>query len=301
MSLALVSDDMPGNDTAHSAIVMAGKPVAAEIRKRCSTEIASLQQRFEVLPGLAVLRAGHDPASVNYASRITQSVTSAGLKVTVEVLPENATRAAFQAELGRLSVLPEIAGIIVQMPLPKHITLQDVIDVLDPDKDVDGIHPLNAGRLVLGLDCYAPATPSGGIALLDYYKIPIEGRRAVVIGRSDVVGKPFVQLLLARNATVTVAHSRTQDLAQLMSEAEIVACAVGKPGFIKGSWLRPGVAVLDFGASMVDGEMRGDVEYEAAVNVAGAITPVPGGTGPVTNAMLLLNTVKAIRKAMKAS
>lgn len=301
MSLALMEDTQPdtGQQT-ESAIIMAGRPVAAGIRKKCGEEIAALVNRYGILPGLAVVRAGDDPASVSYADRITQSFAKAGLTVTVEALPANASRAMLQAEIGRLSVLPEIAGIIVQMPLPQHITLQDVIDVLDPEKDVDGIHPANVGRLALGLDCFVPATPLGGMALLDYYGVPIEARRALVIGRSDVVGKPLAQLLLARNATVTVAHSRSTDLPGLIREADIIACAIGKPAFVKADWLKRGAAVLDFGASMVDGQMTGDVAFEEAVKVAGAITPVPGGTGPVTSAMLLRNTVKAIRRALKA-
>ncbi len=300
MALAFAEDTQSETGRADSAIIMAGRPVAAEIRKRCAEEIAALASRFGLLPGLAVLRVGSDPASVSYAERITQLFATARLDVHVVAMPANASRAMFQAELARLSFFPQIAGVIVQMPLPQQIAIQDVIDVLDPDKDVDGIHPLNAGRLALGLDCYVPATPMGGIALLDYYGIKIEGKHALVIGRSDVVGKPLAQLLLARNATVTIAHSRTQNLPSLVAEADIVACAVGKAGFLKGEWLKPGAAILDFGASMADGRMCGDVDYEQAVRVAGAITPVPGGTGPVTNAMLLRNTVKAISKRIKA-
>jgi methylenetetrahydrofolate dehydrogenase (NADP+)/methenyltetrahydrofolate cyclohydrolase len=300
MTVALAGESQSETDRDESALLMGGRPVANVIRKRCGEEIAALIERFRLLPGLAVVRAGDDPASLHYAERITQSFSAAGLTVTVEALPASASRAMLQAEIARFSVLPEIAGIIVQMPLPQHITLQDIIDVLDPDKDVDGIHPLNAGRLVLGLDCYVPATPSGGIAMLDYYGIQIEGKNALVIGRSDVVGKPLAQLLLARNATVTIAHSRSVNLPGLVRDADIVACAIGKAGFIKGDWLKPGAAVLDFGASMVDGQMCGDVDFDEAVKVARAITPVPGGTGPVTSAMLLSNTVKAIRRALRA-
>jgi methylenetetrahydrofolate dehydrogenase (NADP+)/methenyltetrahydrofolate cyclohydrolase len=169
--------------------------------------------------------------------------------------------------------------------------------VLDPQKDVDGTHPINIGRLALGLDCYVPATPAGGMALLDHYKIPVEGKRAVVVGRSWVVGRPLSQLLIQRNATVTIAHSRTRDLPALLREADLVAAATGKPGLITGDMLKDGAVVLDFGASMVDGKMTGDVDFKSAAGVAGAITPVPGGTGPMTNAMLLSNTLKAIRRS----
>lgn len=281
------------------ALVLAGRPAAHEIRRQCAEEIRALRAHYRVLPGLAVLRIGEDPASVTYAGRIVQSFSSAHVDVRVITLPANASRAMLQAELGRLSVLPDTAGIIVQMPLPPHIDLDAVIGVLDPEKDVDGIHPVNVGRLSLGLDCYVPATPAGGMALLSYYGIPVEGKRAVVIGRSNVVGKPLAQLLLACNATVTIAHSRTADLARLVSESDIVASATGKPGLIKGHMIKPGAVVLDFGAAVVEGAMTGDVEYEAALQRASAITPVPGGTGPMTNAMLLKNTVKAIHRRLQ--
>jgi methylenetetrahydrofolate dehydrogenase (NADP+)/methenyltetrahydrofolate cyclohydrolase len=254
--------------------------------------------RYGRLPGLAVVRVGQDPASVNYAERITKSFGTAGLSVTEIELPESASRALLQAEISRMNVLAEIAGIIVQMPLPDRMGLDTVIDVLDPQKDVDGIHPVNIGRLTLGLDCYVPATPAGGMAILDYYGIGLEGKNALVIGRSGVVGRPLSQLMLARNATVTIAHSRTRNLPELIAEADVVASAVGKPGFVRGANLAEGAVVLDFGAAEVDGKMTGDVDAEGAMGRVSAITPVPGGTGPVTNAMLLKNTIKAIKRAL---
>jgi len=283
-------------EESESPIIMTGREVAGQIRRRCAEEIEALRARHSILPGLAVVRVGDDAASVSYAERITQSFDKAGLKVTVIALPGSASRSLLQAELARLNVLQEIAGVIVQMPLPLHIGLDAVIDVLDPQKDVDGIHPVNAGRLTLGLDAYVPATPAGGIELLDYYGIPIEGKQALVIGRSSVVGKPLAQLLLARNATVTIAHTRTRNLPELIAEAEILASATGKPHLIAGDNIRPGSAVLDFGAAIVDGRMVGDVDYDSALPRVSAITPVPGGTGPVTSAMLLKNTIKAIKR-----
>lgn len=277
-------------------LILAGGPVAKEIRTKCAEEVRALRSRHPILPGLSIVRLGDDPASLNYAKRITQAFEGTGLRADILALPHNASRHELQAELGRLSVLPQYAGVLVQMPLPPHIGLDAVIDVLDPDKDVDGIHPLNAGRLSLGLECYVPATPAGGLALLDHYGIGVEGKRALVIGRSDIVGKPLAQLLLARNATVTVAHSRSKDLGALIAEADIVAAAIGKPGLVQGSMIKPGAVVLDFGAAMVEGHMKGDVDYEGALERAGAITPVPGGTGPMTNAMLLRNTIQAIKK-----
>jgi methylenetetrahydrofolate dehydrogenase (NADP+)/methenyltetrahydrofolate cyclohydrolase len=176
------------------------------VRRQCAEEVAALQARHALLPGLAVVRVGEDPSSVQYAERITRSFSEAGLTVSVITLPANASRAMLQAELGRLNVLAEIAGVLVQMPLPAHIRPDAVTEVLDPNKDVDGIHPINIGQLSLGLDCFVPATPEGGVELLDYYGIPVEGKRALILGRSSVVGKPLAQLLLARNATVTIAH-----------------------------------------------------------------------------------------------
>lgn len=277
-------------------LLLDGKLVARQIREQCAREAAELKARYGLLPGLGVLRVGSDPASVSYSARIAKAFGEAGVPVTIEELPTNASRALFQAELGRLNVLPEVAGTIVQMPLPQHIGLDALVDVLDPEQDVDGIHPVNIGNLTLGLDAYVPATPAGGMALLDYYGLKVEGLNALVIGRSGVVGKPLAQLLLARNATVTIAHSRSRDLDALIAGADLVASAVGSPSLVKGSSIKPGAIVLDFGASMVEGHMTGDVEFDVAASRASAITPVPGGTGPMTNAMLLRNTLTAIKR-----
>jgi methylenetetrahydrofolate dehydrogenase (NADP+)/methenyltetrahydrofolate cyclohydrolase len=293
-------DSIPPDRYASNALILDGRLVAREIRRRAAEEITPLIARFRILPGLGVVRVGEDPASVSYARRIQESFASVGVPVSIITLPANASRTMLQAELSRLNVLPEIAGILVQMPLPPHIGLDAVIEVLDPAKDVDGIHPVNIGRLSLGLDCFVPATPAGGMALLDYYKIPVEGRQAVVVGRSSVVGKPLAQLLLARDATVTIAHSRTPNLDELLAQADIVASATGKPGLIKGAMIKHGAVVLDFGTAVVNGRITGDVDFAGAVERAGAITPVPGGTGPMTNAMLLSNTIKAIRKHLSA-
>ena len=289
--------DQTNIDAPNEATLLDGKLVAAEIRRKSQEEIETLKARHPVLPGLAVVRVGQDPPSVSYADRIVQSFKNVGLLATVFELPLTATRAMLHAELARLNVLPEFAAVMVQWPLPSHLGWDAVIDDLDPNKDVDGSHPMNIGKLSLGLDCYVPATPAGGMALLDYYRIPIEGKRALVIGRSGIVGRPMSQLLLARHATVTIAHSRTQDLPSLVREADIVAVATGKPGLVTGAMIKPGAAIIDFGASYIDGRMRGDVDFESAVRVAGAITPVPGGTGPMTNVMLVLNTLKAIRRS----
>lgn len=288
-------------ESINGTIIMTGRPVAKEIRQQCSDDVRRLTARFGILPGLAVVRVGEDPPSLSYADRITQSFSSAGLTATIVALPPNASRSMLQAELGRLNVLPEVAAILVQMPLPPHIGLDAVIEVLDPHKDVDGIHPENIGRLALGLDGYVPATPAGGLAMLDFYGIPLSKKQALVIGRSGVVGKPFAQLLLARDATVTIAHSQTQNLPSLIAQADIIATAVGKPGIVRAAMLKEGASVLDFGAAMIDGVMTGDADYRECLGRAYAITPVPGGTGPVTNAMLLRNAVNAIKRYMHAT
>jgi len=268
------------------------------MRQKFAEEVAALKATHAVVPGLAVVRVGQDPASVSYARRIVQGFGAVGLQATVFELPAAATRSMLHGELARLNYLPEFAAVMVQWPLPQHLGWDAVIDDLDPMKDVDGSHPENIGKLSLGLDCYVPATPSGGLALLDYYKIPIEGKRAVVVGRSGIVGRPMAHLMLVRNATVTVAHSRTRDLASVVREADIVAVATGKPGLITGAMLKPGAVVVDFGASMIDGRMCGDVDFQSALPVVSAITPVPGGTGPMTNAMLIRNTLKAIHRSL---
>lgn len=302
MSISAPDAEMTGTslegelEPATAPLLLDGRKVAREMREQYAREAVALKARFGLLPGLGVLRVGADPASVSYTGRISKAFSEVGISVTTNELPLTASRAMFQAELGRLNVLPEIAGIIVQMPLPAHIGLDVLVDALNPDKDVDGLHPVNVGNLLWGLDAYVPATPAGGMALLDYYGIKLEGLNALVIGRSGVVGKPLAQLLLARNATVTIAHSHTRDLEDLISRADLVATAVGRPAFLRGDCIKPGAIVLDFGASIVEGHMTGDVQFEEAARRASAITPVPGGTGPMTNAMLLRNTLKAIKR-----
>lgn len=299
-TLILQDNTAPQTEERPPAIILDGRVASKKIREECTREVAALLARHGILPGLAVVRVGDDPAAGSYAEGIRKTFAGAGLTATIVELPANVTRPMLQAELGRLNVLPEIAGVLVLMPLPEHMGLDAVVDVLDPKKDIEGIDPVNIGRLSLGFDSYVPATPAGGVALLDHYSIPIEGRRALIVGRSGVVGKPLAQLLLMRHATVTIAHSRSRDLPALVAEADIVAAATGRPGLIRGEWLKLGAVVLDFGASVVEGRMTGDVHYESALQRAGAITPVPGGTGPMTNALLLRNTIKAIRRYMGA-
>ncbi|HUS14074.1 MAG TPA: bifunctional 5,10-methylenetetrahydrofolate dehydrogenase/5,10-methenyltetrahydrofolate cyclohydrolase [Chloroflexia bacterium] len=285
------------------ARLLDGRALAAEMRTEAAAAVTALKARHPVLPGLAVVLVGDDPASRGYLRMILKTCGTVGLPAQLIELPAAATRGMLQAEIARLNVLPEVGGVIVQMPLPPPLGPEAVSEVLDPAKDVDGIHPENAGRLTLGytgLDYFVPPTPQAGLALLRRHGIGVSGTAALVIGRSGVVGRPLAQLLQAANATVTLAHSYTPPalLRRLLAESDLVASAVGKPGLVRGADLKPGAVVLDFGVSMVDGSMRGDVDFDTARQVAFAITPVPGGIGPVTNLLLVQNTLKAIRRLL---
>ncbi len=293
----------PGALPPAGALILDGRALAAELRAQAATIVADLKRQYRVLPGLAVVLVGDDPASRGYLRMIRKTCHTVDLPVELIELPVRATRSLIQAEVARLNVLHSVAGVIVQMPLPPPHGPETVSEVLDPAKDVDGIHPENAGRLTLGysgLDYFVPPTPQAGLALLARHGISLAGKTALVIGRSAVVGRPLGQMLQAANATVILAHSYTPPavLHRLLAEADVVACAVGKPGFVRGAWLKPGAVVLDFGAGVIDGVMHGDVEFATAQQVAGAITPVPGGIGPVTNLMLVLNTIKAARRML---
>ena len=276
-----------------AAKLLEGKPVAEAIRARLRVEVAEFTQRSGRAPCIATVLVGEDEASVMYASRIARVHESLGMTCRRIALPADAPQAEVESTVSNLNSDPLVDGILPLLPLPAHLNTHEVIAVLDPSKDVDGIHPQNAGRLLLGLDAFIPNTPAGGMEILDFYGIELQGRRAVVVGRSNIVGKPMALLLLARHATVTLCHSRTSDLADVCRQADILVAAVGKAGLIKGDWIKPGAVVIDFGINPTDGGVTGDVDFQAAREVAGAITPVPGGTGPTTNLMLARNTLKA--------
>ncbi|MDP6839585.1 MAG: bifunctional methylenetetrahydrofolate dehydrogenase/methenyltetrahydrofolate cyclohydrolase FolD [Planctomycetota bacterium] len=276
-----------------TAIIIDGKATAGAVREELARCVAELKDRG-VHPGLAVVLVGEDPASQVYVRNKDRAASEAGLAVSTLRLGADTDQATLLAAVEELNRDEAVHGILVQLPLPEGLDENQVIEAIDPAKDVDGLHPRNVAALTMGRAGLVPCTPAGCIELLDRHGIEIEGRRAVIVGRSMLVGKPLAALLLARHGTVTICHSRTRDLAAVVGEAEIVVAAVGVAGLVKGAWIRPGATVLDVGINRNEaGKLVGDVETAAAVDRAGAITPVPGGVGPMTIAMLLRNTIIA--------
>jgi len=280
-----------------SARIIDGKAIAAELRAKVASEVARLKAGHGLTPGIAVVLVGANAASEVYVRAKSKAVTEAGMRPFDQKLPDNVGEAALLELIARLNADPAINGILVQLPLPRQIDSQKIIAAIDPAKDVDGFHPLNAGRLASGLPGLVPCTPLGCVLLAKTVHASLAGLEAVVIGRSNIVGKPVAQLLLAENATVTIAHSRTRDLRAVCRRADVLVAAIGKPEMIGGDWIKPGATVIDVGINRVagaDGKTRlvGDVAADAR-EVAGAITPVPGGVGPMTIACLLANTLRA--------
>lgn len=282
-----------------SAVILDGKKVSSQMREALRIQAAALRERG-VEPHLAVILVGENPASQIYVRNKERGCEKTGIRSTVIRLNENCTQSELENTVLALNADAGVHGILVQLPLPAHLNENAVLALIDPRKDVDGFHAYNAGRLLTGQAGFVPCTPLGAMEMLDAYQIPIAGKRAVVVGRSNIVGKPMALLLLARNATVTVCHSRTQDLAQITREADILVCAVGKPGFITADMIKPGSTVIDVGINRVDGKVVGDVDFEAASEVAGYITPVPGGVGQMTITMLLSNTLRAAQALSEA-
>ncbi|MBM3508738.1 MAG: bifunctional methylenetetrahydrofolate dehydrogenase/methenyltetrahydrofolate cyclohydrolase FolD [Alphaproteobacteria bacterium] len=284
--------------SARRATVIDGKAVAAERRADLAKRVAALKADHGLTPTLAVFLVGDDPASAIYVRNKGAAAAAAGIRVIDVKLPATASEADLLARVGVMNGDPAVNGILVQLPLPKTIAADAVIDALDPAKDVDGLHPENIGRLAAGRDGLVPCTPRGCLILLERTLGTLDGRRALVVGRSNLVGRPAAQLLLRANCTVTIAHSRTRDLAAECRRAEIVVAAIGRSEFVRGDWVAPGATVIDVGINRVtgsDGKDRivGDVAFAEVVEVAGAITPVPGGVGPMTIACLLENTYEA--------
>jgi methylenetetrahydrofolate dehydrogenase (NADP+)/methenyltetrahydrofolate cyclohydrolase len=276
-----------------TAQLIDGKAFAAALRARIAAQVPGFQAATGRTPGLAVVLVGEDPASAVYVRSKGKMTREAGMESLEHPLPEATTQAELIALVDRLNADPTVDGILVQLPLPGHIDSREVLLRIDPAKDVDGFHPINAGRLATGVDGFVPCTPLGCLMLLEDRLGDLAGLDAVVIGRSNIVGKPMAALLTSRSCTVTVAHSKTRNLPHYLAHADIVVAAVGIADFVKGEWLKPGATVIDVGINRVDGALRGDVDFESAMSVAGAITPVPGGVGPMTIACLLRNTLVA--------
>jgi len=275
--------------------LLRGGPIAASIREQVAADVAAFRADHGYAPALAVVVVGKDAPSAVYLHKILDGCRLVGIEDRLVELPADSGEADVAAALRTVQADPRVAGIITQMPLPPGIPLRAVIDVLDPMRDIDGIHPLNAGLLSLGYEGFLPATAHASIEILKQSGIEIAGKHAVVIGRSNVIGKPAALLLVRENATVTICHSKTADLASVIRTADIVVVAIGKANFVTGAMLKPGAVVVDVGINVVEGKLVGDVEFASASEVASAITPVPGGVGPLTNAILLTHLVRAAR------
>jgi methylenetetrahydrofolate dehydrogenase (NADP+) / methenyltetrahydrofolate cyclohydrolase len=283
-----------------SAQIIDGVKIAADVRAQVAHDVSVMKSTYGVTPGLAVVIVGDDPASQVYVRNKGKQTIAAGMKSFDHKLPATISELHLLELVGDLNRDDAVHGILVQLPLPKHINALKVIEAIDPAKDVDGFHPVNVGRLSIGEKSLVPCTPAGCIILAKSVLPKLESLDAIVIGRSNIVGKPLAQLLLAEGCTVTVAHSRTRDLAAHVRRADIIMAAVGRPEFVRGDWIKPGAIVIDVGINRVtgaDGKSRlvGDVAFDEAVKVAGAISPVPGGVGPMTIAGLLRNTLEAAR------
>lgn len=277
-----------------SAKIIDGKALAKEVKQQVKKEVEKLAASG-LVPGLAVVLVGDDPASQIYVRNKEKSCQELGIKSEVHRLPATTTQAELEALIDRLNADPHVHGILVQLPLPAPLREKEVTDRIKPEKDVDGFHPVNLGRLLRGEEGIRPCTPAGIMEMIKASGVEVKGRECVVVGRSNIVGKPVFHLLLQEHGTVTVCHSRTPDLAAVTRRADLLVVAVGKAGLIDGTMVKPGAVVIDVGVNRLDsGKVVGDVEFSSVVPVAGAITPVPGGVGPMTIAMLMKNTVEAV-------
>lgn len=281
-----------------TARLLEGKVFAAKLKEEAGKKAQELKAKYGITPGLAVIIVGENPASQVYVRNKHKACTELGFYSEGVELPATTTREELLAEIQRLNNDEKIHGILVQLPLPKELQPyeSEVLEAINPLKDVDGFHPVNVGRLVTGQKALVPCTPHGCLRMLELAEIPVEGANAVIIGRSNIVGKPMLHLLLGKNATVTICHSRTKNLAKITRQADILVAAVGKAGFVTADMVKPGAAVIDVGINRIaPKKLVGDVDFEAVKEVAGAITPVPGGVGLLTIAMLMQNTVEAAR------
>jgi len=281
-----------------SARIIDGKTIAADLRGKISDAVHRLRRDRGVVPGIAVVLVGNDAASEVYVRNKSKAVAESGMRAFDCKLAASTSEAELLDRIAALNADEDVSGILVQLPLPKQIDAQKIIAAIDPAKDVDGFHPVNVGRLASGLPALVPCTPMGCVILAKNVHETLAGLETVVIGRSNIVGKPVAQLLLAENATVTITHSRTNDLPSVCRRADLLIAAIGRPEMVRGDWIKPGATVIDVGINRVPGEggktrIVGDVAYAEAMQVAGAVTPAPGGVGPMTIACLLLNTLRA--------
>lgn len=283
-----------------SAHIIDGKALALSLREGITHEVSTLEKKTGLKPGLAAVLVGDDPASAVYVRNKKIACEKAGLYPQEHVLPASTSQEALLALIHQLNADPKIHGILVQLPLPAHIESRAILQAVSPEKDADGFHPVNVGRLVEGDPVFVPCTPKGVIHMIDSTGVDIAGKRAVVIGRSNIVGKPVAMLLLHRHATVTICHSRTKDLPSVVREADIVIAAIGKPLFVTRDMIKDGAVVIDVGINrLADGKLVGDVDFDRVKERAGWITPVPGGVGPMTIAMLLQNTLESAKRFAK--
>jgi methylenetetrahydrofolate dehydrogenase (NADP+) / methenyltetrahydrofolate cyclohydrolase len=281
-----------------SAQLLNGTTLANEGKNALKGEVAAFAQHHGLSPTLAVLRVGEDSAAVGYGRAIERNCKSVGVSFRSAILPADASQAAVAEALHQLNQDTTVHGIMILEPLPEGIDHGELVLALDPRKDVDGVHPLNAGRLAQQRPPYfVPATPAGGIRLLEDAGVEFRGKQAVIVGRSDIVGKPMALLLLHRHCTVTIAHSRTVDLPGVCRTADILSVAVGRAEMVRGDWVKPGAVVVDFGTTYTDEGLKGDCHFESVAAVAGLLTPVPGGAGPMTNLLLMENLLQAARQA----
>lgn len=281
------------------AKIIDGRAVAREIQKQIKEEVEGLKRRWGLAPGLGVVLVGDDPASHLYVRNKEKACKEVGIRSQEHLLSAAVSEKELHSLIQTLNRDKEIHGILVQLPLPPHIQAEKILEAVSPHKDIDGFHPFNQGLLLLGGESFKPCTPMGIMRLLDSVDCDPKGKNAVVVGRSNIVGKPVALMLLARHATVTLCHSRTSHLKEEVGRADILVVAIGKPGMVRGDWIKPGATVIDVGVNRLPtGKLVGDVEFETAQERAGAITPVPGGVGPMTICMLLFNTLKAAKHSL---
>lgn len=277
------------------AIIINGKELAARVRANLKIEVDGLKEKG-IFPKLAVIMVGNDSASAVYVRNKSKACNEIGVEFEEFLLPENTTREELLNLIEELNNRKDVNGILLQSPIPKHLDIREAFNAIDYKKDVDGFHPINVGKLAIGEDCLVSCTPAGVMRMLEEYKIDIEGKHAVVIGRSNIVGKPLAQCLLNKNATVTICHSRTKNLGEITKQADILVAAIGKPKFVTADMVKEGAVVIDVGINRnEDGKLVGDVDYQNVESKAAYITPVPGGVGPMTIAMLMENVVKSVK------